>query len=64
MPRTKTHMLTITCELAMAIGQDAGNAAMRRAGGKVWNADDWNIAAATTHALLAGKDLDDLVVSV
>jgi hypothetical protein len=45
--------LTMTDKLAIAIGQDAGNAAMRAAGRTAWNEDDWSLAAETTARLLA-----------
>lgn len=43
--------MTWTYSLAMAAGQDAANAQMRKAGRKRWNLDDWNLAAATFERL-------------
>ena len=34
--------LQMTIGLAHAIAMDAGNSAMRKAGRKKWNRDDWN----------------------
>lgn len=45
-------MVTLTRELAFASGQDAANAAMRKAGRTKWNLSDRNLAAATTNKLL------------
>ena len=39
-------------EIAHAIGQDAGNRSMRKAGRKVWNRKDYNKAAETMSRLL------------
>jgi hypothetical protein len=39
-----------------AIGWDAGNKNMKANNRKVWNADDWNVAAKTMNELLDEKD--------
>jgi len=44
--------IILTREIAQAVGMDAGNASMRKAGRKVWNEDDYNVAARTTNELL------------
>jgi hypothetical protein len=38
--------MTMTKDIARAIGLDAGNASMRRAGRSQWNEDDFNAASA------------------
>jgi hypothetical protein len=40
-------------QLANAVGQDAGNRSMRRAGRTAWSEQDWHIAADTTRRALA-----------
>lgn len=45
--------MKLTRKAAYAAGQDAGNRNMRNAGRKVWNEDDWNVAAEVTSELLA-----------
>ena len=45
-------MIILNYDICMAIGQDAGDCNMRKQGRTVWNSADFNIAAATTNALL------------
>ena len=45
-------MITLTRKLARAIGWDAGNHSMKKAGRKQWNVDDWNTATEITNKLL------------
>lgn len=37
--------ITPTLDLAATIGEDAGNASMRRGGRASWNETDWNMAS-------------------
>lgn len=46
-----TPKRTWTYSLAMAAGQDAANAQMRKAGRKRWSRADWNLAAETFNRL-------------
>ena len=45
--------MTMTYQIAMAIGRDAANKSARAAGRTVWSESDWNIAAAIVAKLLA-----------
>jgi hypothetical protein len=56
--------ITMTYDLAMAAGRDAGNRSMRRAGREQWNEDDWNRAAETFAGLWPEPTSDDLSVTV
>lgn len=38
-------------DLAMAVGRDAANRNMRKAGRERWNEDDWNVACETFDRL-------------
>lgn len=42
----------VTYDLAMAAGKDAANAQARAANREAWNAEDWNLMAATFNRLL------------
>ena len=44
-------------KIAHAVGQDAGNASMRRAGRKRWNEEDWNTAVDAAGQILAAWEL-------
>jgi hypothetical protein len=44
--------ITITYQLAMAAGRDAGNRSAKAAGRTAWNEDDFNTAAEVTTRLL------------
>lgn len=44
--------ITLTRKLAFASGEDAANAAMRKAGRSRWNDDDRDLATTTTNRLL------------
>ena len=44
--------ITITYELAMAAGMDAGNRSMIAGGRTTWNLTDRNVAAAESNRLL------------
>jgi hypothetical protein len=46
------NQIVMTNALARAIGMDAGNASMRKAGRSVWNEDDFNAASEATQAAL------------
>ncbi len=46
----------LTPEIINAIGRDAGNASMRKAGRKAWNLDDWNAAVAAEAPLWQAFD--------
>ena len=43
--------ITMTYEIAMAAGKDAGNRHMRKNNRTGWNLDDRNVAAGTFHDL-------------
>lgn len=51
-------MLTMTYDIAMAVGMDAGDCHMRKHGRTVWNEEDRNIAAKATAGLLDEIVLD------
>jgi len=44
--------ITLDYDLCMAIGQDAGDANMKKQGRNVWNREDHIIASNTTNELL------------
>lgn len=44
--------ITVTYEIAMAAGRDAGNRSMRAAGRTSWNEDDYNTAVELVQRLL------------
>jgi hypothetical protein len=44
--------IEMTYEIAMAVGQDAGNRNMKLHGRTVWNTEDWNVAAGVVKDLL------------
>jgi hypothetical protein len=44
--------MTMTYQIAMAAGRDAGNRSMKAAGRSEWNEADWNAAAAETQRLI------------
>lgn len=44
--------MKLTPKLAHVAGTDAGNASMRKAGRKIWNADDYNAASRVENELL------------
>ena len=46
-----TKTVEPTYELAVAVGHDAGNRSMRKAGRITWNTEDWNIAAKVFEAV-------------
>ena len=50
--RSGIACLALTPELAHAVGLDAGNRSMRRAGRTCWNDDDATAAAVETNRLL------------
>jgi len=45
--------VTMTYQIAMAIGRDAANKSAKVAGRTAWNESDWNIAADVVARLLA-----------
>lgn len=51
--RAPDMRMTMTKQIAYAIGRDAGNRSARRAGRKVWNEDDFDAACEATRAALA-----------
>lgn len=46
-----SRAITMTYEIAHAVGTDAANAAMRAAGRAAWSADDYDIAVDTEYRL-------------
>jgi hypothetical protein len=53
--------MTVTYQVAMAAGRDAGNRSMREANRTEWNDTDWNTATKTTEQLL--MTIDDKTAS-
>jgi hypothetical protein len=52
--------MTVTYQIAMAAGRDAGNRSMQEAGRTEWNDTDWDTAARTTeHLLINGTEKQD-----
>lgn len=49
----------MTYDLAMAIGKDAANQQMRKAGRTQWNLDDWNRAAKVFAQVYGGREHED-----
>lgn len=50
--------ITMTASLARAIGDDAGNRSMRKAGRATWNRADWNAACLATDRAI-GAPMSD-----
>jgi hypothetical protein len=48
--------ITVTYEIAMAAGRDAGNRSMRAAGRTSWNEDDYDAAARLAARLLTKRE--------
>lgn len=49
-------LIKIDRQLASAAGQDAANRNMKKEGRRVWNEEDWNIAAKTFNDLMKTGD--------
>ncbi len=48
-------------EMVRAYAMDEGNRSMRKAGRKVWNEDDYNVAARTYNELMDKVERDEEV---
>ncbi len=48
--------VTVTYEIAMAAGRDAGNRSMRAAGRAAWNEDDYDVAARLVARLITKRE--------
>lgn len=49
--------MKITYQIAMAAGQDAGDASMKKHGRAAWNKADWDVAARLVTKLLGGEHI-------